>query len=143
MQPEYYSLPLQLEAIMQKRDAPKCTLQQSVAQQLHLLLTTGFGEYSANEGFGCNIWEHDFTNLTSGYKLKETIRQSLLQTIRENEKRLGQVKVELQVRQEELIEGIGTHRIRKRMDVTITGVLQLTKEKFTYKDTFFIGPLSY
>ena len=143
MQLECYSMPLRLDIIMQKKEHPKCSPQQSVAQQLHLLVTTAFGELSFDNAFGCNIWEHDFDNLTSGHKLKEMIRQSLLQSIQQHEKRLSNVRVEILVRQEELWEYTNARRVKKRMDVTITGVLQLTNEKFSYTDSFFVGPLSY
>ena len=111
-------------------------------QHLHLLLTTAFGEFPAEEGFGCSIWDNDFDNLASPHKTKELIRQSLLQSIRDHEKRLGNVRVELLIRQEELPDGNGT-RVKKRIEITITGIIQLTNEKFGYKDSFFIGPLSY
>jgi phage baseplate assembly protein W len=143
MQLECYTLPLRLDLIMQKKEHPKCSPQQSVAQQLHLVITTAFGELSFDNSFGCNIWDHDFDNLTSGHKLKEMIRQSLLQSIHQYENRLGAVRLEISVRQEELLEYTNTRRVKKRMDIIITGVLQLTNEIFTYKDSFFVGPLSY
>ena len=143
MQQEFYALPLMLDQVMRMKEHPKCTLQQAVMQHLHLILTTAFGEFPLDEGFGCGIWDHDFDNLTSGPKMKELIRQSLLQSVHEHEKRLNNVRIELLVRQEELRESTSGRRVKKRMDVTITGSLQLTNEKFTYMDSFFVGPLSY
>ena len=143
MQQEYYSLPMLTDALMFRKEHPKCTLQQSVAQQLHLLLTTGLGECAVNETFGCNIWDYDFNNQTSGHKLKEIIKQSLVLTIQAHEKRLSMIKVDVQVSQNEVTEKAGSSRIRKRMDFTIAGTLHMTNEKFIYKDNFFIGPLSY
>jgi hypothetical protein len=143
MQLEYYSLPLVLDRVMRQQEHPKCSMQQSVVQHLHLLLTTGFGGFPGNERFGCGIWEHDFDNVTSAHKLKEMIRQSLLQSIQENEKRLANVRVELMLRQEEVASGSSGRSVKKRIDITIAGLLQLTNEPFTYKDSFFVGPLSY
>ena len=142
MQQEYYSLPFVFEKIMRKEEHPKCSLQQSVMQNLHLLLTTAFGEFPCEESFGCAIWDDDFDNLTSPHKMKELIRQSLLQSIKEHEKRLVNVRVELLIRQEELPDMNGV-RVKKRIDVTITGTIHLTNERFGYKDSFFIGQLSY
>ena len=51
-------------------------------------------------------------------------------------------RVELLIQQEELPE-IKGRRVKKRIEITITGILQLTNEKFTYRDSFFVGPLSY
>lgn len=143
MQLEYYSLPLMLDAVMQKREHPKCSLHQSVEQHLHLILTTAFGEVAGDELFGCGIWDHDFDNVTSGHKLKEIIRQSLLQSIIEHENRLSNVRVELLLRQEEIQSASNTRRVKKHIDITVTGVLQLTNELFRYSDAFFISPLSY
>ena len=143
MQQEFYTLPLKLEGLMHKKEHSKCSMQQSVVQHLHLILTTAFNEFPIDEEFGCAIWEFDFDNLTSSSKLKELIRQSLLKSIDEHENRLNQVQVDLLVRQEELTDGISGRRVKKRMDISIIGLLQLTNEKFFYKDSFFVGPLSY
>ena len=142
MQLEFYSLPLAVEKIMRQQEHPKCSLQQSVMQNLHLLLTTSYGGLPGDERFGCSIWEHDFDNVTSVHKLKEFIRQSLLEAIQEYEKRLGNVRAEVLMRQEELASDDG-RIIKKRIDISITGVLKLTNEPFNYRDSFFVGPLSY
>jgi hypothetical protein len=143
MQLEYYSLPLALENVMRQQEHPRISLQQSVTQHLHLLLTTSFGEFPGDESFGCGIWDHDFDNVTSAHKLKELIRQSLLKSIQEQEKRLGSVRVELMIVQEELAEGASSRRVKKRITVSVAGILHSTNEQLVFKDSFFVGPLSY
>jgi phage baseplate assembly protein W len=143
MKNEFYCLPLNAEILMQQKEHPKCSLQQSIAQHLHLILTTAFGELLADENFGCSIWEYDFDNITSGHKLKELIRQSLFKSIQQFEKRLDNVRIELLMHQEELADIVKGRRVKKRIDITITGILQLTNEHFIYADSFFTGPLSY
>lgn len=143
MQQEYFSLPLRLGRVMQQKEHPRVTLQQSVIQHLHLLLTTSFGEFAGDEAFGCGIWEHDFDNVTSAHKLKEIIRQSLLKSIQEKEKRLTNVKVDLYIVQEELPEMGGVSNVRKKMSITVTGTLILTNEKLHFRDAFYVAPLSY
>lgn len=144
MQLEYYSLPLLLDRVMNKQEHPKISLQQSVIQYLHLLTTTAFGEFPGDHDFGCSIWDYDFDNVTSAHKLKEIIRQSLLQAIQQHEKRLSNIRVELMIFQEEMQERAKAgSRVKKRIDISITGILQSTNEKLNFKDSFFIGPLSY
>ena len=143
MQLEYYSLPLALEKVMRQQEHPRSTLQQSVTQHLHLLLTTAFGEFPGDERFGCGIWDHDFDNVTSAHKLKELIRQSLMRSIQEQEPRLGHVRVELMIVQEELAEGANSRRIKKRINIAVTGILNSTNEQLVFRDSFFVGPLSY
>jgi phage baseplate assembly protein W len=142
MQLEFYSLPLNVERVMNKQEHPKCTMVQSVMQHLHLLLTTAFGGFPADERFGCGIWEYDFDNVTSTHKLKEWIRQSLLEVVRERETRLNNVRVEVTLRQEE-VSISGGLRIKKKIDIIINGQLGLTNERLAYRDSFFVGPLSY
>jgi phage baseplate assembly protein W len=142
MQQEYYTLPLSVDRLMNRQEHPKCNLQQSVYQNLHLLLTTSFGEFPADEKFGCSIWDNDFDNLTSAAKIKENIRQSVLQAVQQYETRLAKVRVEVLINQEELSELKGKI-VKKKIDITISGFLQLTNEKFVYRDSFFMGPLSY
>lgn len=143
MQFEYFTLPMSLDKVMRKEELPKCTLQQSVMQHLHLLLTTGFGEFPGDENFGCAIWDNEFDNVSSAHKVKEIIRQSLLQSIQQKEKRLSNIKVELTILQEELPETSGNKSIKKRIDIIVTGVLQNTNERLQFRDSFFVGPLSY
>jgi phage baseplate assembly protein W len=148
MQRDYYTLPLSLDKLIEQHDDlhhpqhPRCSLEQSVWENLRLLVTTAFGEFPADAAYGCSIWDNDFDNITSAPKIKENIRQSILQSVQEYEKRLGKVRVELLIQQEELPE-IKGRRVKKRIEITITGVLQLTNEPFTYRDGFFVGPLSY
>jgi hypothetical protein len=143
MQLEFYSLPMAVENIMHKQELQRCSLQQSVFQHLHLLLTTSFGEFPADDVFGCGVWDHDFDIVTSAHKLKEMIRLSLLNSIMDQEKRLGNVRVEIVLKQEE-VPGLGTaRRIKKKIDITVNGILKLTNERFSYRDSFFVGPLSY
>ena len=143
MQFEYFTLPLALDDVMRKKKLKKCTPQQSVMQHLHLLLTTAYGEFPGDESFGCGIWDNDFDNVSSAHKVKEMIRQSLLQSIQAKEKRLGNVRVELTIIQEELADSGGNRNIKKRIDITVTGILQLTNERLQFRDSFFVGPFSY
>jgi phage baseplate assembly protein W len=143
MQLEFYTLPMAVEAVMQKQELPRCSMQQSVMQHLHLLLTTSFGEFPADEVFGCGVWDHDFDIVTSAHKLKEMIRLSLMTSITDQEKRLGNVRVEIVLKQEEVPSFQGGRRIKKKIDITVNGILKLTNERFSYRDSFFVGPLSY
>src|SRR5690606_5273713 len=143
MKQQFYCLPFSFAGIMQKKDHPTCSLQQSVAQHLHLIITTSFGELPWDENFGCSIWEHDFDNITSAHKIKELIKESLQSSIEHYEKRLVNVRIDLLIGQEELPNSIHGARVKKKISITISGLLQSTNEKFIYEDSFFTGPLSY
>jgi phage baseplate assembly protein W len=140
---EYFSLPLSLDTVLQKQDLPRCSLQQSVYQHIHLILTTAFGEMTDDAEYGCWIWENDFDNVTSNNKIREQIKQSLLHAVNKYEPRIQNVKVEILIKQEELPAKINGRHVKKMLDVTISGKLTATKEAIVYNDRFFTGPLSY
>lgn len=119
----FYTFPIAADMLMQQKKHPKCSLSHSVAQHLHILLTTAFGEFAADESFGCCIWEYNFDNVTSAHKLKELIRQSLLTSIQQYEKRLSNVYIELVMRQEETKDNQTNHVVKKRIHITIKGLL--------------------
>lgn len=143
MKPEYYSLPLSLDMVLQKQDLPRCSLQQSVFHHIHLILTTAFGEMSNDPNYGCSIWENDFDNLTANNKIREQIKQSLLSAVQQYETRIRQVKVDILIRQEEQLTRVAGRQVKKMLDITVSGFLVATKESIVYNDRFFTGPLSY
>lgn len=143
MQFDYYTLPLELGKIIKKQELQKCALKQSVAHHLHLILTTSFGELLCDPGFGNGLWEEDFDNVTYRGKQKESILQSLVRAVNNYEKRLEKIRVQLTVTQEEVSAVTTEARVKKRLDITITGALKATNEFITYRDSFFISPLAY
>ena len=128
---------------MQKKEHPGCNLKQSVGHHLHLIITTAFGEMQSSPDFGNSIWEHDFDNVTTRIRQQEWMKQSLLRAIRKHEKRLDGVKVDVLVKQEEVSAFSIERRVKKRLDIYITGRLTATSEDITFRDSFFVSPLSY
>jgi predicted component of type VI protein secretion system len=143
MRMKYYTLPLDTDLLMQKKEHPGATLRQSVAGHLHLILTTAFGEMQPDTSFGNAIWDHDFDNLTTRVRQQELMKQSLTQAIKQFEKRIDQVKVEIAVKQEEVQSTATERRVKKRLDIYVTARLTATSEDIVFRDSFFVSPLSY
>jgi phage baseplate assembly protein W len=143
MRAKYYSFPLDTGVLMQKQEHPMCSLRQSVADHLHLIITTAFGEMQADVNYGNSIWEHDFDNLTTRVRQQEMMKESLANAIKKNEKRLDNIKVDVIVSQEELQATIKNVRIKKRLDIQVKALLAATSEEIVFRDSFFVSPLSY
>src|ERR1700759_670160 len=149
MRSGFLSLPLQLDTIPQRGLLATCTLRESIAHHIHLLLTTSLGEMASNDRFGCGFWDTDFDSLSSRSRLKDQIVQALDEAIRLHEPRLERVRTELQLHQDEMSSdrSDGTdgmrRRVKNRLDITVSGVLKGTNETIVYRDHFFISPLSY
>ncbi len=140
---EFYSLPLRLDKLMKGDAHQKCSLKESISQHIHLIITTSFGEMQQDQQFGCSIWDCDFDNLTANNKIRENIKLSIQQSVSKYEQRLEAIKVEIYIKEEELVTKINGRQVKKRMDVQIMAINKLTSEKFIYLDHFFTGPLSY
>lgn len=122
---------------------PVCSLHDSVLQHIHLICTTAFGEIHHDSSYGCIIWDREFDNLATGYKLKEEFKESIFSTITTYEKRLQHVAVDIAISQAEYKMRIGGRQVKKMVDVHVSGVLIPTNESFQYTEKFFAGPLSY
>lgn len=138
---DYYKLPLQLSKVTEKRELQKCSLYDSISDMVHLIAITCFGECKHDESFGCEIWEHDFENITNSQKYKEKLITSIKATLKKQEPRLSNINVDIQIEQIDYM--LKQRRIKSRIKMKVTGKLTSTNESFLYYDEFFIGPLSY
>ncbi len=87
---EYLALPLVL------RDGyfDRADLGESITYSVGLLLSTRQGMMKFNPGFGCNIWEKEYSDVYAANKAE--IRSSLRDAIDKYERRLKNVSVSLQ-----------------------------------------------
>lgn len=143
MQKNYYELPLKPSNFYSKKEHKVCNINESIAHYIHLINTSHFGDCSFDDTFGCAIWEIDFDNLKSTNKLKSLIVDSLQESLKKHEKRLSNIKVEVKIKQEEILNNDAINRIKKRIDLKVNGKVKKTNEVFSYVEYFYIGPLSY
>jgi phage baseplate assembly protein W len=136
-----YRLPLRLDQVIRKERLATCSLQHSIAQNLHLMISTYRGECSFSYEFGCSLWDEEF-NIQLNFRWKENLCDSLRQTAAEFEKRLlvQDVKASMQ-EQNELLEKDSV-RIRRCLHIEINGVVRKTNEPFHFRDFIFISPLA-
>jgi phage baseplate assembly protein W len=143
MKQHYYSLPLRLDEVIQGQNLSVGSLEESIDQHLHLLITTSFGEIEYDKTFGCIVWETDFDNLTTVNKLRDEIKQSVAEIIQKYEPRLEKVKVDVVIRQEELPARINGRHVKKKIILQVNGIVKFTRRPYSFTDRFFAGPLSY
>ncbi|WP_420150006.1 GPW/gp25 family protein [Spirosoma sp.] len=137
----YYALPLRFDEILNHHLHPTCSLPQSIAQNLYLMLTTHFRESRYNESFGCSLWDEDFANQANS-RWKEDIRQSIEDSITAHEKRLAQVRVRVELVDHEMQLSRTNRRVKRRLSVWIDGVLVRTNESFAFQRSLFLAPLA-
>jgi phage baseplate assembly protein W len=141
---EFYTMPLPLRAILERRDFQKCELKTSVRQRIHLILVTFFGESRFDEEFGCSIWEHDFENISNMNTWPDKVSKSILESLAANEKRIDKIKVGVEIKEEEIADAryVKVKQIRRRLDVNITARLVKTNELFDFSEPIYVSPIS-
>ena len=139
MSASYYCLPLDLAGILERRQLPRCSVQESIAQHLYLMMTTTFGESRYEPAFGCQVWEQDFEAMTT-MRWKDEVQHSVEQAIRAYEPRLVRARAQVTVTDFELKNV--NQRIRKRLEISVTAALHRTDEPFTFQASLFVAPLS-
>jgi phage baseplate assembly protein W len=137
----YYALPLRFDEVLQHKAHATCSLPQSIAQNLYLMLTTHFNESRFDETFGCSLWDEDFAN-QSNSRWKETIRQSIETSILDHEKRLTQVRVRVDLTDQEMQLSRTNRRVKRQLTIWIDGLLVRTNERFSFQRSLFVAPLS-
>ncbi len=139
----YLNYPLNMNEIFKGNSLRKLSLRESIAQHLHLIITSQLGENLFEPTFGCSIWEYDFDNTVTDVRLRDLIKNSLEEAIINRELRIRGLEVKVVISQME-INGLRIlKRIKKRVDIQIKSRLVSTSEEFEYFEYFYLGPLSY
>ena len=142
MNSNYFSLPFDTKRLMVNKAHDKCSIKESISHSIHLLTTSYFGECTFDDTFGCSIWNVDFDNLSSVNKIKSVISDSLLESLKNHEKRLTNVYIDVSIKQEEITQKESSI-VKNKVSLKIIGKVKKTNEDFMYKEYFYIGPLSY
>jgi hypothetical protein len=143
MATNFYSIPISFKDIRQKAEVPRISVNHSIHNMIHLIVTTAFGEMRHNASFGCDIWKFDFENIYNLPLFKEELKKSLRNSILKNEKRLINTTIDLHIEQVEVPTKVCNKRIKIRIIFVVNGVIEKTNEAFSHQDKFYIGPLSY
>ncbi|MEI2758699.1 MAG: GPW/gp25 family protein [Bacteroidia bacterium] len=120
---------------MQGKEHPSCTLKDSVAQRLHLILITNLNECRYDPEFGNLLWELDFENIPNITAWKDTMSKAIKEAVGNYEPRLNNVKAVLDVTEEELInkEKQTLKRIKKEWTYTYRLTLKKPTNNFIFR----------
>ena len=138
----FYKIPFNYKKLVGGEDVAKVTIEESLAQFISLVITTIFGEYKYDEEFGTIIWETDFNFLANPNQLKDEIKESVFEKVKKYEKRLTVTEVVLNVVQDTLSHEVKI-RVKKRLDITVYGIIKQTNENYYYRSSYYMAPFSY
>lgn len=147
MDGRYYKLPLNLAAFLDD-DADQsyldtCAEKESIYQYVHLLISTCPGEHDFDKTFGAQIFDMDFEKIVSRTRWEMQFTQYITDAIVNNEKRLENVDVRVQIEDTMRQDSVfGTSTIKKRALVSVSANLLRTGEYCGFSYVLYLGPLS-
>jgi Baseplate wedge protein gp25 len=139
---EYLKLPLKFDAFFEKKKLNKCTLKDSIARNIHLLITTQLEENKQDYNYGSKFWDHDYDIHMTNSIRREMILTSLKAQLNKYEKRLVKPVVEVSVVQAEY-NLANTTQLRRRVEINVKAQLIRSNETFYFQTGFFISPLLF
>ena len=141
----YLKLPLDLSSAL-VGTLQRCSLAESVAQQLMLLIVSHPGEVLGREDFGSVIWELEFHQLVKIKDWEEEVHNSLLDSILRYEPRLREVVLEVRLAEidDDTDEDIKSKHpyVRRRASIQVRGIIDSSDEAFSFQTQVYISPLS-
>lgn len=138
-----YRTPISFQNLLQKQNLGGTrNLRESVEQHLRLLLGTRKGEFRFDVEYGSPLWESDFEISLKDNELRQNLEQELTDLVYRYETRLDNVRVSARVSVEESGKSNAV-RVKKRLDVTVSGNLTKTREDFEHMVTIYFSPVSF
>jgi phage baseplate assembly protein W len=138
-----YNKPLRFSNISVGHDLDKQDLGVSISQFIELIIFTRYGEHRYNPEFGCEIWDMDFELIISETIWEEKLRQSLIRAVKKFEKRIYDVDVDVNISEINKFYPLrNVSEIKKKVELTIKGKLNKTGEKYSFKTSLYLSPLS-
>jgi len=143
MSDNFYQKPFRFNQVFNHADLQETDLGRSISNHLELIIFTRYGENRYNHDFGCEIWDLDFELIVSESIWEEKFRKSLLKSITDYESRMYDVDVEVRITEVEQIYPLRKiTEIKKKVDITVRGLLNNTAEKYYFNTALFLSPLS-
>ncbi|HQW83559.1 MAG TPA: GPW/gp25 family protein [Ferruginibacter sp.] len=139
---DYLKLPLKFEQFFQKKKLDRCSLTDSIARNIHLLITTQLEENKQDDNYGSQFWDHDYDIHMTNSIRRDVIINSLKTQLLKYEKRLTRPVVEVNVVQKEyrLIKNL---QLKRKVEITVKGNLLRNNEPFRFQTNFYIGPMLF
>lgn len=139
---DYLKLPLRFEQFFQKKKLDRCSLTDSIARNIHLLITTQLEENIQDHDYGSQFWDHDYDIHMTNSVRREVIINSLKNQLLKYEKRLAKPVVEVNVLQKEY-RLVNNLQLKRKVEITVKGSLKRNNEPFKFHTSFYIGPMLF
>lgn len=138
----YYKIPLRFDRLLNGSSLALCSLGESIAQHIQLIIETRYGEHQGDMNFGCEIWDFDFELMIKKEDYERRLKQSLERTISTYERRLTNIEVNIIISDEEVYNSVaGVTEMKKQAVIIVNATVEETSEAFYFKTIFYLNPI--
>ncbi|WP_298359275.1 GPW/gp25 family protein [Runella sp.] len=128
MPDDYYPVPPSFGSLMKRQSTEKISVEESIAQNISLYLSSKPKEYHFDHTYGCIVHGYDFRQLRDTPS-KDQIKRSIEEYLRKFETRITVQKVSIEITDvEEKVDG-ASPRICRYIQIVISSTLVQTQEK--------------
>lgn len=137
----YYKIPLHFDRLLNGLSLNTCSLGESIAQYIQLIIETRYGEHQGDMNFGCEIWDFDFDIMVKKEDYELKLKHSLEATVAVYERRLIDTDVNVLIADKEVANISGANEMKKQATITIHARVRETLEPFYFQTIFYLNPI--
>lgn len=139
-----YKMPFNPEMLMQDGGSiDRCSMAESIAQNIMLLITTKKGENRFDFDYGNAVWDIEFENAVTTVEWEAIFIKSMQEQIERYEPRVFNAKIDVHIEYVEHSYETKKHaEIKKKAKIAINAKLTETNETFSFSTELFLSPMS-
>ncbi|ELY2018265.1 GPW/gp25 family protein [Flavobacterium psychrophilum] len=137
---KYLKYPLSFKSLVKGNNQNYCELEESIAYNIMLIITTSFGEIPEKPEYGTIIWDLEFNQHIKKRDWEELVKNSLFEAISINELRLNLTNITITL--DEVNESDLKLSIRRKANIIIDGILKNSLVPFNFHTKLNISPIS-
>jgi phage baseplate assembly protein W len=137
---KYLKYPVDFSSLLKGNNRNQCEIQESIAYNIMLIITTSYGEIPEKKEFGSVIWDLEFDQHMNRRTWEEQVKNSLFDSISKNEYRLKLTSVVITL--DEVEEKELKMSIRRKANIIVKGIIKNSLIPFDFHTKLNISPIS-
>ena len=137
---KYLKYPVNFTSLLRGSQENFCKIEESIAYNIMMIITTSFGEIPETPSYGSIIWDLEFNQHIKKRDWEDLVRKSLLKSITEFEKRLSLSEVSIVL--EEVDDKELSSSIRRKANIVVKGSIIESLIPYSFHTKLNISPIS-
>lgn len=137
---KYLKYPVNFKSLLNGSQENFCKIDESIAYNIMMIITTSFGEIPETPSYGTIIWDLEFNQHIKKRDWEDLVRKSLYDSISAFEKRLNLTEVSISL--DEINDKELSSSIRRKANIVVKGSIIESLIPFNFHTKLNISPIS-